>query len=68
MKYLLLRANDFVIERDGRFEIDRSISVARVPLSNSEPPDGFKLVQTILMEGNGKAEVYAKAFALRPTD
>ena len=68
VKYLLLRTNDFIIERDGRLEIDRSAPLARVLLSNSEPPDGFELVQTILLEGDGKAEVYAKAFALRPAD
>jgi asparagine N-glycosylation enzyme membrane subunit Stt3 len=68
VKYLLLRTNDFIIERDGRLEIDRGAPLARVLLSNSEPPDGFELVQTILLEKDGKAEVYAKAFALRPAD
>jgi len=64
VRYLLLRTSDFIIERDGRLEIDRSAPLARVLLSSSEPPDGFELIQTILLERNGGSEVYAKAFAL----
>jgi len=64
VRYLLLRTSDFIIERDGRLEIDRSAPLARVLLSSSEPPDGFELIQTILLERNGGSEVYAKAFTL----
>lgn len=64
VRYLLLRTSDFIVERDGRLEIDRSPPLARVLLSSSEPPDGFELIQTILLERNGEPEVYAKAFAL----
>jgi asparagine N-glycosylation enzyme membrane subunit Stt3 len=64
VKYLLLRTNDFIIERDGRLEIDRSLPLARVLLSSSEPPDGFELIQTILLERSGEPEIYAKAFAV----
>ena len=64
VRYLLLRTNDFIIERDGRLEIDGSAPLASVLLSSSEPPDGFELIQTILLERDGKSEIYAKAFAL----
>ena len=64
VKYLLLRTNDFIIERDGRLEIDRSSPLAGVLMSSSEPPDGFELIRTILLERDGKSEIYAKAFAL----
>jgi hypothetical protein len=68
VKYLLLRTNDFVIANDDGIEIDKSAPLAKVLLSNTRPPDGFELVQTIWLERDDKAEVYAKAFALRPTD
>ncbi len=64
VKYLLLRMNDFIVEIDGSFEIDRSAPLARLLLSNSEPPDGFELIQTIRLERDGKSEIYAKAFAV----
>jgi len=64
VKYLLLRTNDFIIERNGRLEIDRSSPLASVLYSGSEPPDGFELIQTIFLERNGESEIYAKAFAL----
>ena len=64
VKYLLLRTNDFIVERDGKLEIDRSSPLARVLLSSSEPPDGFELIQTILLERDGGPEIYAKAFAV----
>jgi len=64
VKYLLLRVNDFIVESDGGIEIDRSAPLARLLVSNSEPPDGFELIQTIRLESNGKSEIYAKAFAL----
>ena len=64
VKYLLLRTNDFIVERDGKLEIDRSSPLARVLLSSSEPPDGFELIQTILLERDGRSEIYAKAFAV----
>ena len=64
VKYLLLRTNDFIVERDGKLEIDRSSPLARVLLSSSEPPDGFELIQTILLERDGGSEIYAKAFAV----
>jgi hypothetical protein len=64
VKYLLLRVNDFIIETDRGIEIDRSAPLARLLVSDSEPPDGFELIQTIRLESNGKSEIYAKAFAL----
>jgi hypothetical protein len=64
VKYLLLRTNDFIVERDGKLEIDRSSPLARVLLSSSEPPDGFELIQTISLERDGGSEIYAKAFAV----
>jgi hypothetical protein len=64
VKYLLLRVNDFIIETDRGIEIDRSAPLARLLVSDSEPPDGFELIRTIRLESNGKSEIYAKAFAL----
>ena len=64
VKYLLLRVNDFIVEIDGRIEIDRSAPLARLLVSNSVPPDGFELIQTIRLERNGQSEIYAKAFAV----
>jgi len=64
VKYLLLRTSDFVVERNGKLEIDRSSPLARMLMSSSEPPDGFELIDTVLLEQDGKTEVYAKAFAM----
>ena len=64
VKYLLLRVNDFTIEGERGIEIDRSVPLARLLVSNTEPPDGFELIQTIRLERNGKNEIYAKAFAV----
>jgi hypothetical protein len=64
VKYLLLRTNDFVVERDGTLEIDRSRPLARVLMSSSEPPDGFELIETIFLQRDSKSEIYAKAFAV----
>jgi len=64
VKYLLLRVNDFIVEGDRGIEIDRSVPLARLLLSNSELPDGFELIQTIRLERDGKTEIYAKAFAV----
>ena len=64
VKYLLLRVNDFIVERDRSIEIDRSVPLARLLLANSELPDGFELIQTIRLERDGKTEIYAKAFAV----
>ena len=64
VKYLLLRVNDFIVEGARGIEIDRSVPLARLLVSNSEPPDGFELIKTIWLERDGKTELYAKAFAL----
>ena len=64
VKYLLLRVNDFIIEGDRGIEIDRSVPLVRLLLSNSELPDGFELIQSIRLERDGKTEIYAKAFAV----
>lgn len=65
VKYLLLRVNDFIVEGRSGIEIDRSAPLASLLVSNSEPPDGFELIQTIRLERDGNSEIYARAFAIR---
>ncbi len=65
VKYLLLRAKDFVVVRDGKTEIASSSRLGRALLTDAEPPDGFELIRTVWLQRNGERELYAKAFAVR---
>jgi asparagine N-glycosylation enzyme membrane subunit Stt3 len=62
VKYLLLRVQDFIVEHDGKIEIDSNAPLGSALLSNSEPPEGFELIRTIWLEQNGQQVIYAKAF------
>ena len=64
VKYLLLRVQDFIVERDGKIEIDSNAPLGVALLTNSEPPQGFELIQTIWLEQNGERVIYAKAFEM----
>ncbi len=65
IRYVVLRIADFIVERDGRYELDPDARLATALLMNPQPPEGFELVQTITLENNGEARLYAKAFAIR---
>jgi asparagine N-glycosylation enzyme membrane subunit Stt3 len=64
VKYLLLRVQDFIVERDGKIEIDSNAPLGSALLTDSEPPEGFELIRTIWLEQNGQPVIYAKAFAV----
>jgi len=65
VKYVLLRSRDTRIERDGTMEIDSSLPLAKALLLDSEPPDGFELIQTVWgVREDGEFEPYAKAYAV----
>ena len=64
VKYLLLRANDFLVSQNGQPELDASIPLARLLRAGAVLPDGFELIGTIRLERDGKSEVYARAFVL----
>jgi hypothetical protein len=64
VKYLLLRVQDFIVERDGNIEIDSNAPLGSALLTDSEPPEGFELIRTIWLEQNGQPVIYAKAFAV----
>jgi len=64
VKYVFLRSQHFIVERDGKLEIDRNSPLGTALLANSEPPEGFELIRTIWLEQNGQRVMYAKAFAL----
>ncbi|MEM7430730.1 MAG: hypothetical protein AAF351_02205 [Pseudomonadota bacterium] len=65
VKYLLLRTSDFTVVRDGQRRVDTSIPLARMLVSDSPPPEGYELLQSVTLERNGRSEVYAKAYAVR---
>ncbi len=65
VKYLLLRVSDFVVERQGRLVVDRSIPLANLLLSRRPPPDDFELLDTVWLESDGRQEIYARVFAVR---
>ena len=62
--YVLLRVTDFVVERNGRVELDRSRPLANLLPPDAPLPDGFELIRTVRWQRNGVDEVYAKVFAL----
>jgi hypothetical protein len=64
VKYLLLRVQDFIVERDGKIEIDSNAPLGSALLTDSEPPEGFELIRTIWLEQDGQPVIYAKAFAV----
>lgn len=64
VKYLLLRRNDFLVNRNGQLELDNSIPLARLLRARAVPPDGFESIGTIRLERDGESEVYARAFVL----
>ncbi len=62
VKYLLLRAKDLIVERDG--EVAGSSPLGIALLSDSEPPEGFELIRTVWMQRDGELEVYARGFVI----
>ncbi len=44
VRYLLLRVTDFVVYREGRLEVDRSIPLANMLVSGSPLPEGCELI------------------------
>jgi len=64
VKYLLLRVQDFIVERDGKIEIDRNAPLGGALLTDSAPPEGFELIRTIWLDQDGQRVIYAKAFAV----
>jgi len=64
VNYLLLRVQDFIVERDGKIAIDSNAPLGSALLSDSEPPEGYELIRTIWLEQNGQRVIYAKAFAV----
>jgi hypothetical protein len=61
VKYLLLRARDFSLIRDGRAQLVSENQVAKQFLIDATPPPGFTLVKTVYQRAEGgNADVYAK--------
>jgi asparagine N-glycosylation enzyme membrane subunit Stt3 len=65
VKYVLLRARDFSLERDGKTEIVSSSLLAKALLLDSDPPEGFDLIEAVWgVREDGEIELYAKAYAV----
>lgn len=64
VKYVLLRAKDFLVVRDGKIEIASNAPLGTALLSDAELPDGFELIRTIWVPRDGKPELYARAFVV----
>jgi hypothetical protein len=64
VKYLLLRARDFSLVRNGVAYLVAENAVAKQFLIDETPPPGFALVRTIRSQAdeNGNSNVYAKLF------
>lgn len=65
IRYILLRSNDFIVQRDGQLEISASAPLAHALLTDAAPPTGFELLQTTWIERDGAREIYARAYAIR---
>ena len=59
-----MRVDDFLTFRDGAYRIDSSNPLAKALLIDAGPPEGFELLRTVRREGEGKGQLYAKAFAI----
>jgi hypothetical protein len=64
VKYVFLRSQHFIVERDGKFEIDTNSPLGTALLTNSVPPEGFELIRTLWLEQDGQRVLYARAFAV----
>ena len=64
VRYVFLRTQHFIVERDGKLEIDRNSPLGTALLANPEPPEGFELIRTLWLEQNGQRVMYGKAFAV----
>jgi hypothetical protein len=64
VKYVFLRSQHFIVERDGKLEIDRNSLLGTALLANTEPPEGFELIRTLWLEQEGQRVMYGKAFAV----
>lgn len=65
--YLLLRAKDFSVMRDGKEVIADSSPIARALLMSDTPPAGFELLREVAYDDED-ASVYARLFELRRPD
>ena len=65
VKYVLLRSRDFSLERDGKTEIDSNSPLAKALLLDSDPPEGFDLIEGVWgVREDGEIELYAKAYTV----
>ncbi len=70
IKYVLLRARDFLNAVEDGVELAKNSPVAQQLLTNREPPPGFELRDTVLLQvGPGEKDVaiFARLFKINPS-
>lgn len=68
IKYLLVRATDFSVRRGDRWQLDASNAIAKKLFLAKQPPEGFKLIQTIWSSASkgSKPAIYARLYEIDP--
>jgi hypothetical protein len=67
VKYVLLRARDFLNAVDDGLELAKDSPVAQQLLTNKEPPAGFELIETVLLQvgpGEGDVAIFARLYKI----
>jgi hypothetical protein len=70
VKYVLLRARDYVISLGGNTGLDPKNPVAQELLTDRAPPEGFELLKTVLLEvdSTGETAVLARLYRVHPLE
>jgi hypothetical protein len=67
IKYMLLRARDFLAATEDGIELAKDNALAQQLLTNREPPPGFELKDTVLLQvgpGENDVAIFARLFKI----
>ncbi len=64
IKYVLIRAWDFYVVRDGQIGIADGFPLVSALMNGSSLPEGFEPIQEVWVEKDGQPLLYARAFAV----
>jgi hypothetical protein len=70
VKYLLLRARDFFVPVGDTLDLDPQNAVAQQLLTDAEPPQGFELLKTVVLQlsSDGDTAIFARLYRVHPVD
>jgi len=71
VKYVLLRARDFLGPVEGGVGLAQDSAVAQQLLTNKEPPPNFETIKTVVLKtgpGEGDVAIFARLYRIRSPD